>query len=106
MLLLHLLQRDGQPELTDSNHFVSEIVAIPVFVLIVEFGITQPVFFQWSITGIPRPGEPCFADMGDAGVRSSPIKPDSFHTGSEAIFSKLVVLSSVGDLSHVGVLHR
>ena len=106
MLLLHLLQRDGLPELADSNHFVSEIVAIPVFVLIVEFGITQPIFFQWSITGIPRPGGQCFTNMRDAGVRSSPIEPDSFHTGSEAIFSKLVILSPIDDLSHVGILYR
>ena len=54
---------------------------------------------------MPRPGGQCFADMRDAGVWSSPIEPDSLHTGSETVFPKFVVLSSINDLGHVGVLH-
>ena len=106
MFVFHLLERYWPLELVDSDHLVGKVVPIPVFVSIVEFSITEPIFVQRKIAGFPGARGHSLADVSDAGMRSSPIKPDSFRTRFEAIFSELVILPSVSNLGHVGVLHR
>lgn len=77
MHLLHLAQGNRPPELPDSDNLIGKIPPVPVSMSTVKLGIPQPVLFYWRITGIPRPGRLCFADMRNAGVRSGPVEPDT-----------------------------
>lgn len=105
MFFSHFLQGDRPLELVQSDNFVGKVPAGPGLVPLVELGVSQAILNQWRIAGFPGVRGHGLADMGDAGMRGSPVEPESFHAGIDAIFSELIILSSLDDLVHVRVLH-